>query len=305
MQRVSAIILNWNNAPDTIACVRSLQAGERAPDVIVVVDNGSTDGSEARLRAELADACTVIQSGGNLGFAGGLRVGVDHSLGLNADLLWMMNNDVAVQPDTLVTLLDSVERNGPRCMYSPRIAYAGEPDRDYFRGYQVDPHSGQFRQTVEGRPPQYGAGEQDLLSVVIQGSSFLVPAELVHDYGFFSDDYFLYMEEYDYSFRLARDGVRCICVLDAVAVHRVEGSPADASVDLERVRVYYRVRNLILFWRRFFGPWTCWKFIRSYAAEQWREARHRGLRDRLSCARLRAVAHGMMGVKGKRFWPAR
>src|SRR5690348_2023028 len=75
---VHAVILNWNGWRDTVACVASVKHSAYANLRIVVVDNASTDGSGAEIRAAHPDI-TLLQSGANRGYAGGNNVGIRHA----------------------------------------------------------------------------------------------------------------------------------------------------------------------------------------------------------------------------------
>jgi GT2 family glycosyltransferase len=115
---VHVILLNYRGWQHTIACVTSLRGLTYTNVAIVVVDNASPDGSEAHIR----DACpdvTVIQSGANLGFAGGNNVGIRHALEQGAEYVWLLNNDTLVDPDALGALVRHAQAD-PRAGLSAR-----------------------------------------------------------------------------------------------------------------------------------------------------------------------------------------
>ena len=83
---------------DTIACVRSLERLDYARHRVVVVDNGSTDGSVDHIRAE-CPSVLVLGAEGNLGFSGGFNAGISRALAGGADLVLLVNSDAMVPPD--------------------------------------------------------------------------------------------------------------------------------------------------------------------------------------------------------------
>ena len=93
------VIVNWNLAADTIACVRSLLAAGVSPSPIIVVDNGSNDNSPAQLDHELGESIELIRSKQNLGFAGGNNLGIQHALSQGAEWVLLLNNDTLVAPN--------------------------------------------------------------------------------------------------------------------------------------------------------------------------------------------------------------
>ena len=111
MSRVAIILVNWNGWQDTAACVESCRALDWPNFRITIVDNASTDGSEAKLR-ELFPEIEIIQTGCNLGFAGGNNAGIRRALEHEAEYVWLLNNDTTVAPDALTALVDALE-NAP------------------------------------------------------------------------------------------------------------------------------------------------------------------------------------------------
>ena len=81
---VSIIILNYNGREDTLACLRSLEHLTYSNARVIVVDNGSTDGSVEAFRTQHSDF-TLIETGANLGFTGGNNVGIKSALGQGVD----------------------------------------------------------------------------------------------------------------------------------------------------------------------------------------------------------------------------
>ncbi|UCG13683.1 MAG: glycosyltransferase family 2 protein [Deltaproteobacteria bacterium] len=304
MYTIHAVVLNWNNADDTLKCVRSLRRARHVPDEIIVVDNGSTDSSESVLRTELGRECHIIQTGENLGYAGGMRVGAEYCLQHHSDLIWFMNNDTEALGETLDALLASVERNGLQCMYSPKILHSGDQESVYFSGRYLDVATGELTLDPPPHSMEYGAIESDLVSDVIQGASFIVPVQIIRELGFMDENYFLYFEEYDYSLRLARHGIKCICALSAVVLHRREGAQGSDQLLLDRIRTYYRIRNRILFWRRCCTPDQAKRFIRRHTLEQFRLlTRARTVNDSTAGMRLLALWHGLIGRSGRVYNP--
>lgn len=301
MFKIFAVILNWNNPQDTIACVQSLLSSKVIPHKIVVVDNGSTDNSEIILRNQLENQCSLLQTGENKGYAGGMLVGANYSRNNGADLVWFLNNDTVILPDTLSELLASIERNGLEYLYSPQILYLSDPNRVYFAGAYLNPETGMLEGKSKFRSPTYGVTQDDLISDVIQGASFIAPAKIIDQLGFMDEDFFLYWEEFDYSFRLAQQGIKFICVLSARMLHKKEGTPSSESFNLDRVRVYYRIRNRIIFWQRYF-PEKSKQFINRELREhiKWLIKRQ-GYKDPNLWVSFLGFWHGLVGKSGRVF----
>ena len=93
--KISVVILNWNGMRDTIPCLESLDHAD-----VIVVDNGSTDDSVKAIK-EKFPRVVVIETGINLGYAGGNNVGIEYALKSGADLVLLLNNDTVVDPKLL------------------------------------------------------------------------------------------------------------------------------------------------------------------------------------------------------------
>lgn len=102
----TAVLVNWRQPDRTLAAVAALRA-QTVPPAIVVVDNGSADGSLERLRAGLGDDVTLIAQAHNLGFGGGCNPGMRHALATGASHVWLINNDAIPAHDCLERMLEA------------------------------------------------------------------------------------------------------------------------------------------------------------------------------------------------------
>jgi len=94
-RRVYIVVLNWNGWKDTLACVVSLQQLDYTDCCILVVDNGSTDGSVGIIRKAMPEL-EIIETGSNLGFGGGCNAGIRLAMDRGAEFVWLVNSDATV-----------------------------------------------------------------------------------------------------------------------------------------------------------------------------------------------------------------
>lgn len=295
---VAAVVLNWNNYADTHACVESLRSLDPGVDTIVVVDNGSTDGSGERLDEEFPEV-EVRFTGENLGFAGGMNDGIDAALD-DAEFVWLLNNDVVfLEEDVLTSLCGTLDRDDVAGV-SPLIRKYPETDDIWFwRGF-VDWDRGYAAHDPPGAFDAQEVGEY-VSNNYIPCCAFLVRASLVEERGGLPTDYFLYYEDVDFCTRLRDDDYQLLTVTDAAVHHRVSAS---SGSDTGPIPAYYLARNRILFAREFDEKV-------SDAFYQWYTL---GILDRLKwyvmcrewesvTALLRGVADGLRGRTGKGPYP--
>ena len=241
---VYIIILNWNGWRDTLECVESCLKLTYNNYCILLVDNGSSDNSETILRERFPDI-PIIQTGSNLGFAGGNNIGIRHALEHGSDYIWLLNNDAIVASDALselVTVADSEENAG---IVGSKIYYHQEPMKLWFAGgvwrtnKSYATHRGQNEEDI---------GQYDVICEVdyISGCSLLIKSKVVEKVGLMKDDYFLYWEEVDWNASVAEHGWKNYYVPNSIVWHKVSASIGKRSYLANR----YYIRNCLLFFQR-------------------------------------------------------
>ena len=111
LSQVCCVVLNWNGWADTLECMGALRECTYPRLTIIVVDNGSTNDSVARIKSAYPDIL-LLESGSNLGFSGGNNIGIRHALALGADFVWLLNNDTRPAADALDALVEKALSDG-------------------------------------------------------------------------------------------------------------------------------------------------------------------------------------------------
>ena len=117
---VYIVLLNWNGWQDTLECVRSLDSMEYRNWRAVIVDNGSSDNSVARLK-ELCPEIPILETHRNLGFAVGNNVGIRFALMSRPDYVFVLNNDTTVFPDTISQFVKFAQEHSDSALMGPKI----------------------------------------------------------------------------------------------------------------------------------------------------------------------------------------
>ena len=200
---VTIVLLNWNGWRDTDACLVSLAGLEYPNYEIIVVDNASTDGSEAELKKRYPNL-TLLQSGTNLGFAGGNNVGLRYALAHGAQYVWLLNNDTLVEPDALGKLVAKFQREPDLGLCGSTLVYESQRDTvqalggaRYNRWLGTVQHIGQHERWPQAVDE---VRVEQRLSYLI-GASTLVSKAFLERVGLLQEDYFLYFEELDWAVR--------------------------------------------------------------------------------------------------------
>ncbi len=207
------VILNWNGKIDTLACLASLKTNFET----IVVDNGSTDDSVAAISQQFPEI-TVLQTGENLGYAGGNNVGIQKALDNGADFVLLLNNDTIVQPDFIASLLKSAKADAITGAYPLRFSDPQKLD-----------HLGGIWNREKGGFDLIGLGERagyktDVQLDYVCGCSILIPRGVFETIGLLEPKYFLYWEEADFCMRAKKAGFHIEICYEASLLHKISAS---------------------------------------------------------------------------------
>ncbi|MEM7164000.1 MAG: glycosyltransferase family 2 protein [Planctomycetota bacterium] len=249
-RRTAVLILNWNRADDTIECLESLTKMEGDGHFPVVVDNGSTDDSMARIVERFPDL-HVLENGENLGFAEGNNRGIEHSLALGADYVLILNNDVIVDPGLMRELLAAADAHPEAGVFGARVFDYKEPQKIQYGGAEWRSKTGHFYITdlnqTEADSKIHGVTSIPWAC----GCAFLARAEVFRKVGLMDPRYYLLWEEIDWCSRARAGGFDVVLVPDAKVWHK--GSQSFDGGTFGALRSYYHWRNRMLWVEREFS----------------------------------------------------
>jgi N-acetylglucosaminyl-diphospho-decaprenol L-rhamnosyltransferase len=228
---IAVVVVNYESGEALGHCVASLSA--ESPAELVVVDNGSTDGSIEALRARFPDVAVLV-TGQNLGYGAAANRG---AAATTAATVLVCNPDLEVRPGALATLFEALESHHRLAVVGPLIR---NPDGGRYPSARRFPsmvdaagHAllGIFapdnRFTRSYQQPHLGSGEAELQVVDwVSGACFLIGREAFESVGGFDETYFMYAEDVDLCWRLGRNGWHVAYVPGAEVTH-VQGVSTD------------------------------------------------------------------------------
>jgi len=224
---VAVVVLSWNGRDDTLACLRSLEAVTHVPTTVVVVDNGSSDGSADAVAAAFP-AADLVRLDANRGFAGGMNVGTARALELGADAVVYLNNDMVVEPGFLEPLVEASSDRAAAAACS-QILFFDPPDRIWYAGARYRPSRGYHgRHTGYGRPALPRTSPPYVTDRACAGA-MLVRREVLERVGLFDEALFAYAEDVDWSLRARAAGLHALIVPGSVVRHRVSAASGGES----------------------------------------------------------------------------
>ncbi|MHC1756957.1 MAG: glycosyltransferase family 2 protein [Methanosarcina sp.] len=243
---VSIIILNWNGKKNTINCLESLKLTTYPNYEIIVVDNGSTDGSVEYFKEHYLEI-EIIENRENLGFAEGNNVAIKEVLKRKeVKYIALLNNDTIVEPDWLDKLVDALETDDIIGSCQPKMLLLINSGIIDAVGISINKYGGAF---------QKGHNEKDLgqYNKIVEvfgvcAGAALYRAEMLNQIGFFDKDFFAYYEDVDLAIRARLFGWKSVCVPQAVIYHIHSATLGNDSPFkkylLERNAYYYVIKCL-------------------------------------------------------------
>lgn len=212
---LAVIAVTYSPGEHLEACLESLAQDNVR---IVMVDNGSTDGSVER--AQESGAAELLRSGGNIGYGAGMNLGIEHLRAareageIDSEFLLITNPDVVFEPNTIAQLLEAARRHPRAGAIGPRIV---EADGTFYPSARAIPTigSGIGHALLSGVWPSnpFTRAYHDAADMTrerpagwLSGSCLLLRWEAFLGVGGFDERYFMYMEDVDLGDRLARAG---------------------------------------------------------------------------------------------------
>jgi GT2 family glycosyltransferase len=232
--KVSIIILNWNGRDHTIECLHSVRQLDYPNSEIILVDNGSSDGSQEVIKSEFPEV-KLIENTTNLGFSKGINSGIDLALSEGAEYVFILNNDVIVEPDILGKLVKEIRLSNEIGATVPKVY-------QYYKRNYLD----SCGLTITfgppfGKPPsgiicqkrgfdEYDYGQYSSIEEIeaFSGCGVLLKKQVLENVGLFDTDYFFYCEDVDLSIRFRNAGYKILFVPDARMWHKVSATAGHA-----------------------------------------------------------------------------
>jgi GT2 family glycosyltransferase len=325
------VVLNWNQAEMTSDCLNSLAKQDYASFQVVVVDNGSKDGSASVLR-ERFPWVTLLEIPENIGYDLSNNVGIDYAMGQGADYIFLLNNDTEVDAHMLSYLVKAAESDPHIGILGPKLYFFDQPNIIASAGGMIDWRRGEACQlqygvldrnglldgtnTMDGAPSQiqaipspYGekyrysregrTGDPCQVDYVIS-CAVCAKREVVEKIGGLDPRFFIMNEDIDWCVQAARQGYRTMYVPKAKVWHKLSATMGTGSPAL----IYFITRNDFLFFWKHLGFWsrlspTLWNLYRAVRTTlAWSlKSEYRGLR-RQRIARILAVRDAFLGRTG-------
>lgn len=269
--KVAVVILNYKLKNEVVKAVNSVLASHYRPLDIIVVDNNSGDGIAEAIKE--FKGVLFVQTGANLGYSGGNNQGIAVAIERLADLVFVLNPDAVVKPDTIDKLVQAF--NDPRVgMAGPKIYFTDKDNTLWYAGGIFD------QANVLGKHrgvDQVDTGKYDTIQETdfVTGAAVMIRRQVLEKVGWFDERYFLYYEDADLSKRVQQAGFKTMYVPSSVAYH----ANARATGLGSPLQDYFITRNRMLYASKFLGWRTQFALFREALRNLGSLTRRRALID--------------------------
>jgi len=248
---ICAVSLNWNGFFLTVACINSLKKSTIPFTGIIVLDQASTDGSGEKLQQlyENDNQVQIVHNEKNYGFAAGINIGIKKALNMEAEMVFITNNDTIVDKDCIQHLYKVLLSDPLAGAAGPAIMYYSNPEKIWQAG-------GFFNKLKMGTSvPAKGKMLSEISKSIsnvsfLTGCALLIPVKTFNKVGFFDQSYFLYSDDVDYGLRIKSAGMNMYFVPVAKVWHKIEDIAIDRTTPLV---LYHLARSSVIMLRKNFS----------------------------------------------------
>jgi GT2 family glycosyltransferase len=237
------IIIPHNGGRDLLNdCIQSITESSYSNLNIVIIDNGSTDGSVQSVKKRFTDI-ELVTNKQNMGFAKAVNQGILHALSKRCDYVFLLNNDTILHPECIKHLINSVHYNDSPDLVGavgPKILNFGSEKEIWFMGARIDLYRGIWQSTHEDAER---VTEVDSVS----GCAVLLSTDIFDKIGMFDEDFYTYIEDLDFFIRLKRSQFKIIINPRAKVWHKAGGTAGRGDTPF---KIYYTTRNRLLLMRK-------------------------------------------------------
>lgn len=238
MNSVAVVVPNWNGEDLLKECIDSLLAQSLKNILIIVVENGSIDSSMTILNS-YKKRIVVLPQKKNLGFTGGVNVGIRYAMEQGVDYITLFNNDAIAEKDWLKQLCAALDKHEDAGIVTSKILIQ--------RTGRLDSTGDWY--TTTGLPFPRGRdevdkGQYDDKQIVFgaSGGASMYRASLFQDIGIFDEDFFAYYEDVDVSFRAQLKGWKVRYEPAAIVYHKLSAT----SSKLGNFTIRQSAKNFLL-----------------------------------------------------------
>lgn len=242
MRGFAVVICNWNKKDDVEACINAVMASTVIPDMVYVVDNASTDGSQDVIRKYVGSKLSLIENCQNLGGSGGFNTGISAALEEGYQYIHLLDNDATVEADCFEKTIELLDKEPSIVAVGSKVLVAHESEPIIQEmGALIDWDRCDFNRNF----PFHKDGD-DIPEIVecdyVPACSVVIRADVIREVGLMDTDNFIYWDDIEWFYRMKKLGKRVVSYKNATVRHKLGGRSRSNTFG-----TYYFARNRINF----------------------------------------------------------
>lgn len=245
--KVGIVTVNYKGVEDTIECVHSLQSIDYPNFEVIVVDNGSQDGSVRKL-VKIKNLITLISLPENTGYTGGNNAGIQCALDKSCEYILLLNNDTTVNKNFLSILVDTLQKDKDIGLVGPKIYYSDKENILVSEGGEINLKKGPFLNINQNQTDKKLFTEP-VDREYISGCCMLVKKEVFQKIGLLDQKYFCYVEDIDFCVRCRKSGFKTVYEPRSIIHHKTSRATGG---EINPVKEFYKSRNAIYFGKKYY-----------------------------------------------------
>lgn len=295
MKETAVVICNYNKENYVVNCIKSVLESTYSNYDIYVVDNASIDNSVEAIQKNFSDKVTLILNEENKGGSGGFNSGMKHVLNKNYKYIYLLDNDVVIDKDGLMSLVDFLDKNQEVGAVGSQIYFMDSPNIIQEFGSFIDFEIFNMRIKNRGNVNKE-INEEFIECDYLPACSMLLRSAALDKVGIFNENYFVYWDDIDFGYRLKNTGYKIISTSLSKVWHKGGG-----NVRSNTFGTYYFWRNRVEFFLKYCDNLDVNKFVQKLFDDLIKSIYSCNYIGKLSTAKtiLMAVDDALNGIKGK------
>jgi len=252
--KVSIIVITWNGIRHISDCLKSIQKSTYLNYEIIVVDNGSKDGTPELISKEFSQV-KLIREKKNLGFTGGNNIGIKQSRG---EIIFLLNDDTKIHPRLIETLVRELESSSKIGIVGPKIYFMGEPDKIWFAGGKINWARGESSHLGRNLTDKELNNDSKKEVDFITGCALMIKKEVIDKIGLLDNKFFAFYEDADWCQKAKKAGYKVIytpfggvwhiksATASRVFLDDLKSQAKDKKI-ITRIKIYFRMIGRYIF----------------------------------------------------------
>lgn len=240
---VYIIVLNFNNAKDTLETLKSLDRQFDFQKRIILIDNASSKQCVKELEENISDDVIFIKNSSNLGYAAGNNVGIKYAIEHDADYIAILNNDVIANSDSFDSCINLLKEDKKIGVVGPAIV---EYCSNKVQSTGAYINFMKLCTPIINHGIEYEKRNFNIQCDYVGGACMLFRGDIISEVGYLPENYFLFWEETEWCYRVKKHGYKVICTLNGFVKHK-----GSATINkIAGIGPYYMERNKVIFAKR-------------------------------------------------------